>query len=300
MYLWSHSHYKSLLVFPECSEWPQIVQPPLLQLYKSTKHFKLIMLRWTDLKALIWKVDFKWFTVICVLLWPPSARIQPQPCAHLSCTCTPPPSISTHLSCHSSYHSLTLTPPLPPSCFPSSSSSSSYLSPWFIGGGVQFTHIPLLTTPSPATGLSYLGSVVYLHNPPTERRRGESERDGTIGVVFVEQARLSFHTPLSASQGVVSGACMCVLMCVWIGRVSLSPVSKFPGPPAPTWKNPWSLYGEQTAPWRNAQGFRTHTHNDPCHTLTGSLAHSLMQAHHIHNPQSTNPHPCTPPLARPN
>lgn len=92
---------------------------------------------------------------------------------------------------------------------------------------MQFTHIPLLTTPpppnhllllSPATGLSYLRTVVYHHDPPREKKR-ESERDGTIGgVLFLlsgpDYLFIHLRLPLAASQGVVSGVCVCVYACI--------------------------------------------------------------------------------------
>lgn len=118
--------------------------------------------------------------------WPPSCvftfiRPVPTPArVHFFCTCTLP---SLHL--RSFLLSFLLSLPkadCPPFLLYLSflaSSSFSYLSPWFIRGSVQFTHIPLLTPlspppppPPPATGLSYLCTVIYLCDPRMGRRRG--------------------------------------------------------------------------------------------------------------------------------
>lgn len=145
---------------------------------------------------------------------------------------------------------------------------------------MQFTHIPLLTTPSPATGLSYLGSVVYLHNPPTERRRGESERDGTIGVVFVEQARLSFHTPLSASCCLSRSGLRCVyvrvnvcvdwpclsIACVKVSRPAGSDMKE---PLKSLWRTNGSLMQCSRFQDTHAQRPMPHTH-----WLTRSVTHA--------------------------
>lgn len=144
---------------------------------------------------------------VIALIYPLPAQAR----VHLSCTCAP--SLHRHSFILSFLLSLPRSdcPSSPALLSLSSLASSSYLSLWFIGGGVQFTHIPLLTPsppPTPSCNRALI-SVVCLHDRPMERRRGRV-RDNRRSCVFVEWARLSFHIPLSASILVVSAVCVCV------------------------------------------------------------------------------------------
>lgn len=180
------------------------------------------------------------------------AQFQPQPGCTSLAPVPSPPSIFAHSSCHSSYHSLKLTAPFSPFLLYLSflaSSSFSYLSPWFIRGSVQFTHIPLLTPLSPP--LLQLDSHICARSfifviLGWGEEEGVWERwDNRRSVVFAEEARLSFHILhrlLSALIGVLSEyVCVCVCVSVnecvdWLpASISCVKVSR-PGGSSPTWK----------------------------------------------------------------
>lgn len=226
-----------------------------------------------------------------------------------------------HLHLHYSVYHHLLILPFPPyrsnffspsSCFSSSSSSSFNLSPWFIGGGAQFTHIPLTTTPPPPLLPSHWTLISRrgrLSSSSSNRaRKRVSERNETIGgVLFLlsgPEHLLCTSVFSSRSQGVVTNMCVSFFFLVYrLFCISIL-VSKFPGPVSPALKSPWSLRGDLSLAPGSGHTLTRRT-NDPCRTHTNWLSHphtSVRSCRHAAstNPQSTNPHRCTPLLANPN
>lgn len=217
------------------------------------------------------------------------------------CLCAPVPTlpISTHLSCHSSYHPSRWFPLFPHPAFPLLL-LLLLVSLIYSRRCAVHTH-STSDTPPPATGLISRHGRLSSWSSDVEKKR-EGERDETIGGVLFLLSRPDylFLTPLSASRCLSRSVfwCVCVFMCAEVGCLSISCVKV---------SRPWRLLHERDLGVFMENKRRPDailqvqdTHRQQTTHATHSLARSLMQTHHIHNPQSTNPHPRTPPLARPN
>lgn len=212
-----------------------------------------------------------------------------------------------HLHLHYSLYHHLLILPFPPygsnfsppsSCFSSSSSSSFNLSLWFIGGGAQFTHIPLTTTPPPPllpshrTLISRRGRLSSSSSNGARKR--VSERNETIGGVLFSLSgpeRLLCTSIFSLRpQGVVTKMCVSFFI-LSIGWLYLYPGVKVSRPVVSGIEE--SLKSSRRSFPRSR--FRTHTPAEQTthaeRTLTGSVTRTLAFAHagtphpQTHNPQ---------------
>lgn len=202
-----------------------------------------------------------------------------------------PPSITTHLSCHSSYHSLTLTPPLPHPAFPLL--HLLLVSLIYRRQRVVHTHStsdtlqsPTLLPPDPHI-LPWSFIFVILR----WREEEQGLKDETIGGVLFLLSRpdyLSVHlsVPLAALIGV---GCVCVNSVCRLAVHLYLWCQTFQA---------WRLLHERVC--RVFMGNKRRPDAVIRLQDTHTVTRSLLQTHHIHNPQSTNPLPRTPLLARPN
>lgn len=115
-----------------------------------------------------------------------------------------------------------------PSC--SSSSSSSYSSPWFIGGGVQFTHIPLLTTPPTPPPPPHHWALVSRHGRSSSWasdccRSGDNRRSGQHFHILKVQGHFSRLSTLDLwkSKAQAEGLGLGILiLCLWLNGLKTS------------------------------------------------------------------------------
>ena len=152
--------------------------------------------------------------------------------------------------------------------------------------------------PTPATGILYLGMVVYLHDPPMERRRRGRVREEMMFLLSgPDYLFIHLCLALAALIGVVSPACVCVcvceifILCVLAGcRVPISCV-KVSRPGGSYMKEPMeSLWRTNRRPDAMPQVQNAHTHKH-IHSQrlmphTHWLAHTFTHADTPH-PQPT-------------